>query len=122
MDNRELEELKWSQYKNRPSVKFEEEDDILKESLDILEKMENRFSRGTDVINWEEKAELDKATQRNPGISVTDGGEELTENKPEYGEETNENIKSKTNNSAEQELMNDLAGIMGQLEGYDDKQ
>lgn len=124
MDNRELEELKWSQYKNRPSVEFEEEDDFLQESLDILDRLEERSSHGSDVINWEEKAEMDKVTQRNPGISVVeeDDGQEINENNPDPQHSQRQSKSNGAANQQEQDAMDYLAGVMGELENYDGKQ
>jgi len=124
MDSKELDELKWSQYRNRPSVKFEENDAILKESLNILDQLEERVSNGTDVINWEEKAEMDAISQKHPEISVAEDDEETPQNLNEQDLE-NSNHQQKRNTAAsqeEQEAMSYLAGVMGELEGYDDKQ
>lgn len=91
-------------------------DELMEEAMGIVETIENRKS-GTDVINWEEKAEMDRISQQH-GRGSSVGGSF-------YGAEETDSLitetQGKSDNPKEQELMDDLAGIMGELEGYDDK-
>lgn len=90
--------------------------ELMEEAMNIVDTIEKRRS-GTDVINWEEKAEMDRISQQH-GRGAPVGGSF-------YGADEDQSIiteaQGKSNNPKEQELMDDLAGIMGELEGYDDK-
>lgn len=91
-------------------------DKFLREAMEIVETIESRRS-GTDVINWEEKAEMDRISQQHGRTSASAGGSFYGED--EEADRLNEN--SSPTNPHEKELMDDLAGIMSKLEGYDGK-
>lgn len=95
------------QYTNLP-------EDLMEEAMNIVETIESRKS-GTDVINWEEKAEMDRISQQH-GRGPSAGGTFYGGDEPQITE-----AQGKSENPKEQELMDDLAGIMNELEGYDGK-
>lgn len=106
MNHREIEETRW----NRPEAPVDE--DIMSEGLRILESVdENR--NFLDVVNWNEKAEMDKISKKH-GISPSEFGDYDDGS----GQQINERHRSE--NPKEQELMDDLAGIMGAMEELDE--
>lgn len=89
------------------------------ECMDIVEKLNKRQSK-TDVVNWEERAEMDKVTKRSGKyltIDEDDDAQKYSDAKP-----TNEEIaaKGKSRPAApkiqvskkEQNLMDYLGGVM----------
>lgn len=89
-------------------------DTILEESMQIAETLENR-KNGIDVINWEEKAEMDKISQAH-GKDRAAGGSFYGESQDEQTSST----KATSDNPKEQELMDSLADVMKGWEELDD--
>jgi lipopolysaccharide export LptBFGC system permease protein LptF len=111
MDEREYNDAKWQQYRN-----VEVDEDLMNESLGIFESIERRAQHGTDVVNWEERSEMEEVYRRHGHLLQTD--DEYYTDQPQGQNEGGEEPVSSS--PEERELMNDLAGIMGQLEGVDD--
>lgn len=87
-------------------------EELMEEAASIFETLERR-KPGIDIINWEEKAEMDRISQRH-GRGGSGGDF--------YGDDSQGPItesKPTSNNPREQELMNDLAGIMNAWEEND---
>jgi hypothetical protein len=107
MDRNEIDEMRW----HRPDVPIDE--NLMAESLRILDSVsENR--NFLDVVNWEEKAEMEEISKRH-GVSASQFGS--------YNDDTDSNPvieKHQSNNPKETELMDGLAGIMEAMEGLDD--
>lgn len=139
MDYNEANRDKWRQlYKRDQMMGLDEQntEEDFGEALDILESIENRQSGG-DVVNWEERAEMAAAAQRHPGLIQSDEAQQPTQDAPPmneeesvqersdygYNTESQNQPTSGASNEQEKELMNGLAGIMEELEGFEnDKQ
>jgi hypothetical protein len=139
MDYNEANRDKWRQlYKRDQMMGLDEQnaEEDFSEALDILESIESRQSSG-DVVNWQERAEMAAAAQRHPGLIQSDEGQstqdapqineegEQTQEQTGYGYETESQNQPTSGASSEQEkeLMSGLAGIMEELEGFEnDKQ
>lgn len=95
MQDKEVEEIRWSNYSYKDPQAGEE---ILEDSLSILKYLD---SKKADVVNWEERAEMDRITKAR-------GGQLLSEGQPS---------ESKfSENEKENELMSGLADIMKRME------
>jgi len=126
MDDKEVNELKFSMYSQRPESDLSK--DFLDECLGILDNIED--SKNTDCVNWKERAKMDEATKRS-GNMLYDAESNSDTYKilnSDYDVASNSNSKkSKPNvkeakpaNEKEEALMNGLADIMGQIEKLDE--
>jgi hypothetical protein len=64
LNEKEIDRSKWSNYRNIKVPK-----NLFEESLSVLNSIDNNLN---DIVNWEERKELDKVAKRNPNISVKD--------------------------------------------------
>jgi hypothetical protein len=60
MKKDEINEIRWSQYQIDAPVN----ENLFEEALDIFDNIESRGAQ-TDLVNWDERAEMDAATKRN---------------------------------------------------------
>jgi len=105
MNKKEIDESRWAGYSLETSDVSEE---VVEECLSVLNYLDSKKS---DVVNWEERAEMDRVTRSHGSIN---NSELLTDE-----QEITAPDKKFSANEKENELMSGLADIMNQLEDTD---
>lgn len=108
---------------NRWDLVMMSEDEIdpnlIEYCLSINETLSNR-SCNSDVVNWEEKAEMDQVTRRSGKYLET--REIVNYNEPEATEEKRLDETSGAENEGEKELMAGMGDILREIEEYEQEQ
>lgn len=109
MNKNEIDDIRWSGIGSISPV----DEQLAEECLDVLNYINGRKS---DVVNWEERAEMDNATRRNS----TFNSELLLDNQAQQDNSEISKAEKFSGNEKENELMSSFADTMSALEVSDE--